>query len=497
MADSEQASESDADVQEKEPPAPPRAWAPRLTIGLAALLALVCLTASHFYYLEEDVLWPLWLSVIAIGGLGAMVKATTDPKAPASDEASWGDAVLAAGALVLIVATLLSLPPSARSTERSEFSSLAAMDAKIDRFLNNGKSDPRLIAAVSFSGFASGSDSLDCEGASARPGLKSMHDALGLALKEGQRPILILIGMTDRVPLGKALQKRYESSAGLAVARAQAVLVCLDARPGARKLVEALQTVRLATGPLYTPPETGASALQAAMMAQDRQVSAFLISLPTPLSGAAVVPASSVVPPVAGLSTAASQERAGRSHAGATDWRFVSLLMGVLGLAALAAMAHRLPRAKSDPAEAPPPELVVPTSWDEAVSHVRDMHEMFAELRTKNFNFFLVIVAAAIAGAAGVTEKTNLMLQYISSLAAAVSCIVFFGIEKRTVQMLGDARAELERIEGNVGVYLSRRDRWVGATDRRRLFTHTSLYAAVFVIVYAAALVSIFLHSPW
>jgi hypothetical protein len=171
-------------------------------------------------------------------------------------------------------------------------------------------------------------------------------------------------------------------------------------------------------------------------------------------------------------------------------------LLLITGLLSLWLRTHPRPPAPAAAAEVPtgaPPNLC----WSDALSHVRDMHEMFAELRTKNFNFFIVIVAAAIAGAAGVTEKSNLTLQYVSSLAAAVSCIIFFGIEKRTVEMLGDARQELERIEPLAGVNLSRRDKWTGPGRRRRYVSHTWLYTSAFMIVYLGALASIYVHSPW
>ena len=174
------------------------------------------------------------------------------------------------------------------------------------------------------------------------------------------------------------------------------------------------------------------------------------------------------------------------------------LVIGLLGIAALI-WTYSLWRGNRGNPVVPEKELdeAVPAAQlGEALTHVRDMHAMFAELRTKNFNFFIVVIAATIAGAAGVTEKTNLTLQFISSLAAAVTCIIFFGIEKRTVEMLGDARQELERLEPLVGVRLSRRDKWVDGT-RRRHVTHTRLYLAAFVIAYFGAIVSIFLHYPF
>ena len=135
-----------------------------------------------------------------------------------------------------------------------------------------------------------------------------------------------------------------------------------------------------------------------------------------------------------------------------------------------------------------------------AISHVRDLHQMFAELRTKNFNFFIVIIGAAITGVASVSGKTGpqaTMISFVISCAAALACVVFFGIERRTVEMLGDARAELERLEDRIGVALHRNDRWVGPGTRSRWITHSSMYLLVFVSTYLAAIVAIYRNYPW
>ena len=459
-----------------------------LPIALASLFGGLAVCAAHLYYLDDGALWALWLTGFAIAGLGAIAKRSGYP--------SRGDAALGASVVVFIIAALLELPSSARVEQRAEFSSLAAMDAKIDRFLKTRQVDSSVLATASFDGFEPGSEVLDCDSEPARDGLNAILDGVERARERGQRPILVLIGMTDRMPLGKALQKRYESSAGLAGARADAVRACLGTvRPDGRRIAKAMETVRLTTGPSYTPQVGEPAPVEAARMAQDRQVSALLISLPVSAAAPASTPASQPPNPP----RQASPPPIDRCEPGKGGWPLVLLVIGLGGLAVLALAV--LPRSKKPAsADAPaiePDEKIPDSQLGEALTHVRDMHEMFAELRTKNFNFFIVIVAATIAGAAGVTEKTNVTLQFISSLAAAVTCIVFFGIEKRTVEMLGDARSELERLEKKVGVNLSRRDKWVGGKGRSRKVTHTSLYLSAFLIVYFGALASIYLHWPW
>jgi hypothetical protein len=457
-------------------------------IGLALPCGALAIFAAHLYYLDEGALWPLWLTGVAMASFGALAKASGYPP--------QGNVALGASVVVFIIAALLELPPINRSEQRSEFSTLAAMDAKIDRYLKKRQLDPSVIAAASFGGFDSGSDDLDCDGESARRALNLLLDGVERARERGQRSILVLIGMTDRMPLNYKLQKRYGSSAGLAGARADAVRSCLDAvSGGARRTTQTMETVRLTTGPTYTPQVGESGSAEAARMAQDRQVSALLFSLPvtaaTPASAPASQPAKSLVPQ-------SSPPAVDRDAASGREWRRVLLLiLGVLGLAALAVSLRLRFRKETDEVPAIVVEETVPDAHlGEALTHVRDMHEMFAELRSKNFNFFIVIIAAAIAGAAGVTEKSNLTLQFISSLAAAVICIIFFGIENRTIEMLGDARLELERLEPKVGVMLSRRDKWVSAT-RPRNVTHTSLYRSAFLIAYFGALASIYVHYPW
>lgn len=230
--------------------------------------------------------------------------------------------------------------------------------------------------------------------------------------------------------------------------------------------------------------------METAKLALDRQVSALLFSLPA----AAAAPASG------------SSSQPGSSAIGERTWpdrqwlRCLLLIVGVGGLLGLAATIFRkLP--KHLPAGASAAQATAAPDCDkaaEALAHVREMHQMFAELRTRNFNFFIVIVAAVITAAATLSERSNALLPFVAALAVALTCVVFFGIERRTVEMLGDARKELERLEEPMGVNLNRRDRWVGATGpRRRYITHTNLYLAAFAIVYLGALVAIRLYYPW
>jgi len=460
---------------------------------LAVPFGLLAFVAAHLYYQDEGAVWPLCLTFAAIALLGLAARAAERPTTR-DGNASRGDIALGVSVIVLIATVLLAIPPESRVEQPpSNFMSLAAMDAKIDRFLKTRKTDPSVLANASFGGFEPGSEVLDCKSEEARRGLNSILDAIERAHGRNQRPVLVLVGMTDRMPLNKTLQRRYESSSGLASARADAVEKCLGAvSDNARRLVEATEIVRLTTGPSYTPQHRESASSAAAAMAQDRHVNALLISVPVGPTAKASAPAQ---PPGGQAQRRVAQLRVDLGST--TRGRGPMLVIGLLGIAALiwTYLLWRGNQGNPVVPEKEPEEAVPAAQLGEALTHVRDMHAMFAELRTKNFNFFIVVIAATIAGAAGVTEKTNLTLQFISSLAAAVTCIIFFGIEKRTVEMLGDARQELERLEPLVGVRLSRRDKWVDGT-RRRHVTHTRLYLAAFVIAYFGAIVSIFLHYP-
>lgn len=466
-----------------------RVWPAVAFVSLAAAIF-----AAHLYYTWSGSVWPLVLIGVASMSLGFEWNLRQRP--PQRDYVSRGHVVFSVGAVVLIIAILLWLPPIIRVAQEPSFSSVAAIDAKVDRFLETQRAESPVLAAATFGGFGRGSAVLDCDQEVTRAALKPLLDAVDAARRREQRPVLLLIGMTDRMPLKPALKKQYDSNVGLAAARVDAVRACLDrARAPAPDLAPPMQILRLTTGPAYSPRAPEEAAAEAAKMALDRQVSALLFSLP----------ATAAQPPT----EPSSQPNASASDAQswlAWPWlRGLLLTFGMGGLLGLAVvMIRKLQRQ-------PPPGTRDPRSGTvdcqkaaEALAHVREMHQMFAELRTKNFNFFVVIVAAVIAAAASLTESSNSLLPFVAALTVALTCVIFFGIERRTVEMLGDARKELERLEEPLGVNLNRRDRWENDAQqttqnppRRRHITHTSLYFAAFTIVYGGALVAIRLYYPW
>jgi hypothetical protein len=146
----------------------------------------------------------------------------------------------------------------------------------------------------------------------------------------------------------------------------------------------------------------------------------------------------------------------------------------------------------------------------QALTHVRELHKFFAELRSKNFDFFLVLLGAA-AGA--VIAPDAQPVRFCAAVAAAVVCVVFFGLDARTIEMIADARLELERLEPLFNVHIHRPDSW-SARAKQHFFTrilqiarprfkghprlsfisHKFLYRTVFTLGYCASLLFIWTH---
>jgi hypothetical protein len=104
-----------------------------------------------------------------------------------------------------------------------------------------------------------------------------------LARERQQGAVVLLVGSTDRSALSPPLRARFESNSGLARARVDQVERCLGipAVAAASAPSSSLEVVRVITGPSYTPSSRDTADLAAQKMAQDREVKAFVISVPT------------------------------------------------------------------------------------------------------------------------------------------------------------------------------------------------------------------------
>lgn len=145
-----------------------------------------------------------------------------------------------------------------------------------------------------------------------------------------------------------------------------------------------------------------------------------------------------------------------------------------------------------------------------ALTHVRELHQFFAELRSANFNFYLILLGAL---AAGFLTSADEHVRFGVSAGAAFISVVFLGLDSRNIEMIGDARLELERLESTFDVKIHRPDSWADAQAKPKLrrfgawfryspkarlgiLSHKILYRAVFLVAYLTAVI-ILCHYPW
>lgn len=346
-----------------------------------------------------------------------------------------------------------------------------------------------VITSSTFGPFDSGSSELDCDAEATQLSGERIRAGVRAAAARAQQSVLLVVGATDRAPLSRRLLRRYGSSAGLAAARANAVMACLFGAPSTAGTASPPRpgiVVPLVAGPAYTPGTDHDTAARVRGMGADRRVVALLLA--TPLAPQRP----GVGPPGPRASEPAVTTNSGSDWRGALELAGIVFLLLLLGLLLLRLQC--VPKPAQDEFK---PERIRGEQAEAAITHVRSLHEMFAELRTKNFNFFLIIIGAAITGVTALagTGGPAPTIQFVVCTAAAIACVVFFGIECRTVEMLGDARQELERLEPAIGVYLHRRDRWINP-KRSRWVSHTAMYRFVFVVTYFVAIVAMYLNFP-
>lgn len=133
-----------------------------------------------------------------------------------------------------------------------------------------------------------------------------------------------------------------------------------------------------------------------------------------------------------------------------------------------------------------------------ALTHVRELHQFFAELRSQNFNFFLLLLGALAAAFIGNKETA---IKFGAGAGAAFICVVFFGLDARNIEMIADARRELEILEPAFSVNIHRVDSWLRFSRSRKpswfkynakaryvILSHKILYRAVFAVAYLTSL---------
>lgn len=154
------------------------------------------------------------------------------------------------------------------------------IDLRVDRLLEiTRRAQPSVLASARFAGFGEGIERFDCLDAANRDAISSVNEGITKGWERGQQLLVLLVGSTDRLPLSPALRRRFESNAGLARARVAEVERCLDLKvTGERRAPE---IIRLVTGPAYTPVDRANDDEDRKQMANDREVQAFVIGMPT------------------------------------------------------------------------------------------------------------------------------------------------------------------------------------------------------------------------
>ncbi|HEX4235214.1 MAG TPA: hypothetical protein VH041_13015, partial [Caldimonas sp.] len=360
------------------------------------VLAVASVMLAGAVGLGSERFWPMTVT----GALVALVGAAL----VAAGRGHAGVLALALGiGAVLVWCAYLPRDPgvSAPTAERAGMS-LDAVDARIARALSGQGVSAVALASAAFGPFDAGASDLGCDAAPVRAGLDALRDGLRLAAVHGQRSLLMIVGAADRRPLAGRLLRRYGSNDGLAAARVERVLGCLALPPG--NAASALPTVlRLSAGPVYTPDAMAQAKVAEAAMALDRRVVALVLGVPG--ATAAAGPTSSP-----GATGGPNPPRVPLAEdAPTTSSLDLVLIIALALLLVLAALLARLPLPppRAAPAAKAQPWAVSNELVEAAISHVRDLHQMFAELRTKNFNFFIVIIGASITGVASVSRKAG------------------------------------------------------------------------------------------
>ena len=121
-----------------------------------------------------------------------------------------------------------------------------------------------------------------------------------------------------------------------------------------------------------------------------------------------------------------------------------------------------------------------------SLEHARCMLQFQAELRVKNFNFFLVLSGAIVVA---LSQWPDDGIRGILCILGAVLAGMFFLLDVRGARLVKDARHDLYRFEAKFGLSIHDADkiadrrRGIVGGRRARVFSHTFCYRAVFSMV--------------
>jgi hypothetical protein len=145
------------------------------------------------------------------------------------------------------------------------------------------KSEPPMLVSGRFGGFGEGVELFDCNELANRRTVTKINAAIASTRERQLQAVVVLVGGTDRKPLSLALRRRFESNAGLARARVNEVEHCLDLAPAQTpgSAQRPPEVIRLITGASYTSGSQEGTDVVSKKMAEDREVRAFVIGVPT------------------------------------------------------------------------------------------------------------------------------------------------------------------------------------------------------------------------
>jgi len=179
----------------------------------------------------------------------------------------------------------ISIPFSAEFNFEPKFEAkmFDRVDIKVKKLLEIARqSESGLIASARFGGFGSGAELLECGAEANKQAVTHIRTAIAKAGERQQGVILLLVGGTDREHLSQTLRARYDSNSGLARARVNQVEHCLglDQFNETNSEQSTLEIIRVITGPSYTPEDRDSRGVAEKRMAEDREVSVFVIGIP-------------------------------------------------------------------------------------------------------------------------------------------------------------------------------------------------------------------------
>jgi hypothetical protein len=253
-----------------------RFWMPFIALGFVTLFAVAALRAWLIYF-EAAPRLPVTVMGVLLLVLAIVVLWWKKPP-------PWGYVLAYAlvGLFAIAVAFWVpALSQPVKSTRDVDVVIGGDLNSLLELRFKQPLQDARgaelgLLASARFGPFASGDDSLDCSSRVNTQGVADIRTAFEEAFRRKQRVLLLLVGVTDRMPLSQALRQRYGSDAGLARARVSAAERCLFASDATPPPSDVLRVI---SGPAYTPASADSSDAARQGMEGDRVVRVVVVGL--------------------------------------------------------------------------------------------------------------------------------------------------------------------------------------------------------------------------